>query len=126
MNGAQGGPGDDPAETSAQCERTPPVGREPPGGHGSYAVQKRALVRRLRRVEGQVRGLQRMVHEERYCVDVLMQIAAARAALDRVAMALLEEHTRGCVTRAIRSDDQDEADAAIRELMGVITRFTKR
>lgn len=91
--------------------------------HGSYAHRKRDLLRRLRRIEGQIRGLQRMVEEEKYCVDVLVQIAAVKAALDKVSMALLEEHTRGCVRRALREDDA--ADAAIRELTDVILRYLK-
>lgn len=70
-----------------------------------------------------MRGLQRMVDEEQYCVDVLVQIAAVKAALDKVAIALLEEHTRGCVSRAIRSDRG--ADDAISELMDVIMRFVR-
>lgn len=91
--------------------------------HGSYAQRKRDLLRRLRRIEGQIRGLQRMVEEEKYCVDVLVQIAAVKAALDKVGMALLEEHTRGCVRRALREDEA--ADAAIRELTDVILRYLK-
>lgn len=96
------------------------------GGHpraGSYGERRADLLRRLRRIEGQVRGLQRMVEEQKYCVDVLIQIAAVKAALDKVGMALLEEHTRGCVRRALL--DGGSADAAIRELTDVILRYLR-
>ncbi len=75
----------------------------------------------LKRVEGQVRGIQRMVEEERYCVDVLNQIAASRMALARLAMLILEDHTRGCVSTAILSKDSEES--TIEELMDVIKRL---
>jgi len=81
---------------------------------------KEDLLRRLRRIEGQVRGLQRMVEEDQYCVDILVQIAAVRAALDRVGLLLLEDHTRGCVTRAVQDG---KGDAAVDELMEVIAKF---
>lgn len=83
---------------------------------------KHNLLRRLRRIEGQIRGLQRMVDEEKYCVDILVQVAAARAALNKVGLLLLEDHTRGCVANAIANN---EADPAIDELMDVITRFVR-
>ncbi|MDW7740649.1 MAG: metal-sensitive transcriptional regulator, partial [Bacillota bacterium] len=69
--------------------------------HGSYQENKKKILVGLRRVEGQVRGIQRMVDEERYCVDVLNQIAAARMAMARLAMLILEDHTKGCVSTAI-------------------------
>jgi len=90
----------------------------------SYHKDKEALLRRLRRIEGQVRGIQRMVEEDKYCVDILVQIAAARAALDKVGLILLEDHTRGCVARAIRSS-QGDADAAITELTEVLKHFLR-
>lgn len=83
---------------------------------------KDALLRRLRRIEGQVRGLQRMVDEDKYCVDILVQVAAARAALGKIGLMLLESHTKGCVTKAI---EQKEGDAAVEELMDVISRFVR-
>ncbi|KXS42898.1 MAG: hypothetical protein AWU54_1175 [Candidatus Frackibacter sp. T328-2] len=86
-------------------------------------LDKKELITRLRRIEGQVRGLQRMVDEEKYCVDVLTQIAAARAALNKVGMSILEDHTHGCVTKAVADDDQ--GDEIIDELMDVIFKFTK-
>jgi len=80
------------------------------------------LLKRLRRIEGQIRGIHKMVEEDRYCVDVLTQIAAARAALDKVGLAILKSHTNGCVKRAIQSG---EGDPAIEELMDVIKLFIK-
>jgi len=81
---------------------------------------KPALLKRLHRIEGQVRGVAKMVEEDRYCVDVLTQVAAIQSALDATAMQLLANHTNGCVRNAIRSGD---GDAAVDELMGLIKRF---
>lgn len=89
---------------------------------GQYQDSKDDLLRRLRKIEGQIRGLQRMIEEDRYCVDVLIQLAAVRAALNQVGLTLMASHTRGCVTRAIRDDHGDEA---IEELMQVVMRFVK-
>jgi len=80
------------------------------------------ILRRLKRIEGQVRGIQRMVEENRYCVDILTQVAAVRAALDQVGMSVLEKHTHGCVQKAIKSGEGDES---IDELMDVIKLFIK-
>jgi CsoR family transcriptional regulator, copper-sensing transcriptional repressor len=81
-----------------------------------------AVLRRLNRISGQVRGVTGMVEEGRYCVDILTQIAAIQSALDAVAMQLLEDHTHGCVQSAIRSGHGDEA---IGELMEVVKRFAR-
>lgn len=81
-----------------------------------------ALIRRLRRIEGQVRGLQRMVEEGRYCVDILVQIAAVKAAMDQVALTMIEGHTRGCVRDAIAAGRDHEA---IDELMAVMKNFLR-
>jgi DNA-binding FrmR family transcriptional regulator len=81
-----------------------------------YAGQKPALLRRLRRVEGQVRGIERMIDEERYCVEILDQIAAARTALEQVGLKLLEEHARHCVR---------DGHADVEELMAAVERFAK-
>lgn len=81
-----------------------------------------ALLARLRRIEGQVRGVAKMVGEDRYCVDVLTQIAAVRSALDAVALELLRDHARGCVHDAIASG---EGEAAIEELVGVLEKFAR-
>jgi DNA-binding FrmR family transcriptional regulator len=79
---------------------------------------------RLRRIEGQVGGLVRMVEEERYCVDILTQIRAARAALRRVEESILREHVEHCVAQAIRSGDADEQKVKVDELLDVVGRFT--
>lgn len=90
----------------------------------SYGKDKDDLLKRLRKIEGQVRGVHRMIEEDKYCVDILIQISAVRSALDRVGLMLLEDHTRGCVARAIRDADGD-ADSAITELTDVMKRFLK-
>ena len=88
-----------------------------------YHSTKDAHLKRLRRIEGQVRGVQRMVEEDTYCIDVLTQIAAATKALEAVALALLDEHLRHCVTDAIHTggdtaaDKLTEASAAIARLV---------
>ncbi|NLY54074.1 MAG: metal-sensitive transcriptional regulator [Firmicutes bacterium] len=88
----------------------------------SYAQDKQDLMRRLRRIEGQIRGVQRMIEEDRYCVDILIQLAAVRAAIDKVGLALIEDHTRGCVRDAVINNRGDEA---IDELMDVLAQFLK-
>ncbi len=79
---------------------------------------------RLRRIEGQLGGLVRMVEEERYCVDILTQIRAARAALRRVEEAVLREHVEHCVAQAIRSGDAAQQKAKVDELLDVVGRFS--
>ncbi|OEF99224.1 hypothetical protein BHF71_09540 [Vulcanibacillus modesticaldus] len=80
------------------------------------------ILQRLRKIEGQVRGIQKMVENDRYCIDILTQIAAIQAALDKVGLSILKHHTYGCVTRAIQSG---EGDPVIDELMDVIKLFIK-
>jgi DNA-binding FrmR family transcriptional regulator len=86
---------------------------------GGYAADKDQLVKRLSRVEGQVRGIAGMVQDERYCMDVLQQISAARAALDKVALALVDDHVKHCVMGA----KPEDRDAMTAELMGALGRF---
>jgi CsoR family transcriptional regulator, copper-sensing transcriptional repressor len=83
---------------------------------------KPALLKRLNRIEGQARGVAKMVEEDRYCVDILTQIAAIQSALDALAMQLLESHTNGCVRSAIKSGD---GEAAVDELMSLVKRFAR-
>ncbi|SER58371.1 metal-sensing transcriptional repressor [Salipaludibacillus aurantiacus] len=83
---------------------------------------KKLLIQRLKRVEGQVRGIQKMIEEDRYCVDILVQVSAVNAALKKVGYTLLEDHTRGCVTNAVK---QGEGEETINELMKVIQQFSK-
>jgi len=87
-----------------------------------HRAGKDGLARRLNRIEGQVRGLNKMVEEDRYCVDILTQIAAVRSALDAVALQLLRDHTHGCVQDAIRSG---RGDPAIDELFTVVEKFAR-
>lgn len=85
----------------------------------SYQRDKDRIQTRLRRMEGQVRGIQRMVEQDQYCVDVLTQLSALIAAARSIGLVLLEDHIRGCVLNA---DDRDEA---VQELTEAIERFTK-
>ena len=80
------------------------------------------LVKRLNRIEGQVRGIARMIEADRYCVDVLNQVSAVQAALDALALQLLEHHLHGCVQHAVKSGDGDQA---IAEALGVIRKFAR-
>lgn len=81
-----------------------------------YVGDKDALLTRLKRVEGQVRGLQRMVEDERYCIDVVTQVAAVRSALEEVALALLDDHARHCVA---------EGEARVDEFVEAVGRFVR-
>jgi DNA-binding FrmR family transcriptional regulator len=87
-----------------------------------YRTNKEQLLKRLARVEGQVRGVSRMVEEERYCVDVLTQLAAIEAALDRVALGLIDDHARHCVVAAEGEERVEKVD----ELMAAVGRFVGR
>ncbi|MBR2517480.1 metal-sensing transcriptional repressor [Geobacillus sp.] len=80
------------------------------------------IIKRLKRIEGQVRGVQKMVEDNRYCIDSLVQISAIRAALNQVGLQLLERHVSHCVAKAIREGSGDES---IRELMDVMKQFSK-
>ena len=90
-----------------------------------YHDDKAAVLARLKRIEGQVRGLQRMVTEDTYCIDVLTQVSAATRALEGVAIQLLDDHLRHCVANAIQSDDPVESDHIITEAMKSIERLVK-
>ena len=92
-----------------------------PPTHG-YAATKDQLLKRLRRIEGQVRGVEGMVDQERYCIDVLTQISAIQAALDKVALGLLDDHVRHCVMAAEGADQVDKTD----ELMAAVGRLMRR
>ncbi|NGZ99534.1 metal-sensitive transcriptional regulator [Nocardioides sp. W3-2-3] len=89
-----------------------------------YITEKQALLNRLRRVEGQVRGLQRMVEEDTYCIDILTQVSAATKALENVALSLLDEHVRHCVMDAARVDGR-EADRKLTEATAAIARLVR-
>lgn len=89
--------------------------------HKRSEASRADLAQRLRRIEGQVRGIARMVDDDRYCVEILHQVAAVRAALRQVEFGLLEEHTRGCVTDAIK---EGTGESMLEELMSVIRKIT--
>jgi CsoR family transcriptional regulator, copper-sensing transcriptional repressor len=91
--------------------------------HG-YTNDKAGYLRRLRRIEGQVRGLQRMIEEDKYCIDVLTQVSATTRALQSVALGLLDEHLGHCVAQAIADGDEDAADK-VREASEAIARLVK-
>jgi DNA-binding FrmR family transcriptional regulator len=87
----------------------------------SYANDKAKILARLRRIEGQVRGVQRMVEDDKYCVDVLTQLSAAIAGLRATGLLVLEDHIRGCVINA----DPNDREATLDELMSAIERFNR-
>ena len=89
-----------------------------------YAETKAAHLRRLRRVEGQVRGLQRMIEDDKYCTDVLTQISAANRALQSVALNLLDEHLHHCVAHAVTTGG-DEATAKLNEASAAVARLVR-
>ena len=93
--------------------------------HPGYHDDKRAVLARLKRIEGQVRGLQRMVTDDTYCIDVLTQVSAATKALQSVAVQLLDDHLRHCVTNAVQSDDREESERIITEASRAIERLVK-
>jgi CsoR family transcriptional regulator, copper-sensing transcriptional repressor len=89
-------------------------------GHPGYSANKAKVLARLRRIEGQVRGIAKMVEEERYCIDVLTQVAAAKAALESVSLTLLEDHIHHCVADAIKAGDGAEK---VKEVSAAIGRL---
>ncbi len=86
-----------------------------------YTENKEAVLKRLRRVEGQVRGVERMVEEDRYCIDVVTQVTAIQAALDKVALELLTDHASHCVIGAEKSEQPERTE----ELMGAVKRLLR-
>jgi DNA-binding FrmR family transcriptional regulator len=105
------------------------------GAHGSEANGRKALgvdgeikdrnLKRLRRIEGQVRGLQRMVEEDRYCADILTQISSVHAALRGVGRELMRNHLKHCATTAIRTGDEVEAEELYDEIIGLMYRHAR-
>jgi CsoR family transcriptional regulator, copper-sensing transcriptional repressor len=86
---------------------------------------KEALVKRLHRIEGQVRGIERMVDEERYCIDILTQIGAVTTALEALAFEILDDHVNHCVTGALASGDPEVAEQKGQELLAAVQRFAR-
>ena len=93
----------------------------PPG----YAARKQTLVKRLHRIEGQVRGIERMVEDERYCIDVLTQLGAVSTALESLALTILDDHVQHCVADALSSGDDRAAREKTEELLAAVRRFAK-
>jgi DNA-binding FrmR family transcriptional regulator len=93
------------------------------GGNRGYSATKDQLVNRLRRIEGQVRGVERMVEHDRYCIDVLTQIAAIQAALDKVALGLLDDHARHCIVGGVAEAAPEQLGD---ELMAAVGRLMRR
>jgi DNA-binding FrmR family transcriptional regulator len=95
-----------------------------PATHG-YVADKERLVKRLHRIEGQVRGIERMIEDDRYCIDVITQISAVTTALESVAFQILDEHVNHCVAGALASGDPAEAEAKSQELLEAVHRFAR-
>jgi DNA-binding FrmR family transcriptional regulator len=94
-------------------------------GVRGYTISKDDYLKRLRRIEGQIRGLQRMVEEDEYCIDILTQVSAATKALQSVAVGLLDQHVRHCVRDAALGDDPEHADRMVSEATQAIERLVK-
>jgi len=92
--------------------------------HG-YTGQKDALLKRLHRIEGQVRGIEKMLQEDRYCIDVITQISAVSTALEAVAFQILDDHVNHCVAGALTSGDQQLAAEKTQELLDAVHRFAR-
>ena len=90
-----------------------------------HGYDKQTIVKRLHRIEGQVRGIERMVEDDRYCIDVLTQIAAVNTALESLALKILDDHVNHCVVGAIASGNQDAAAEKTRELLEAVNRFAR-
>jgi len=90
-----------------------------------YVNDKESMITRLHRIEGQVRGIERMVEEERYCIDILTQIGAVSTALESLAQKLLTDHANHCVAGALASGSREEAERKTRELLEAVHRFTR-
>ena len=90
-----------------------------------YHADKEALVKRLHRIEGQVRGIERMVDDDRYCIDILTQVSVVSTALDSLAFQILDSHVNHCVAGALRSGDETDAQEKTQELLAAVQRFAK-
>ena len=105
---------------SSCCHRVEESGE----GHYGYVNTKRAYVRRLSRIEGQIRGIKAMLEDEKYCIDILTQISAVTGALRALALLLVDDHLSQCVVRAVRSS-QDETEVKLAEISDVLARLMK-
>jgi len=115
---------------TARSEGPPPAadgpGQPQPRPYGYVtAKHKGALINRMRRIEGQARGIEKMITEDRYCIDILTQIAAVSTALETVAGILLDDHVNHCVRHALTSGDEAVAEEKTTELLEAVHRFTR-
>ncbi|HEU5213613.1 MAG TPA: metal-sensitive transcriptional regulator [Gaiellaceae bacterium] len=90
-----------------------------------YSADKEALIKRLHRIEGQVRGIEKMVEDDRYCIDILTQVGAVTTALESLALKILDDHVRHCVAGALASGDQTDALEKTEELLAAVQRFAR-
>ncbi len=112
------------AKTATAASAEPLKTREPVKRSTSYAKDKNAILARLRRMEGQVRGVQKMVEEDQYCVDVLTQLSAIMAAARQTGLLVLDDHIRGCVMGTC-GHGHDNSEEMLTELSEAIGRFTR-
>ena len=126
---ASGAPTEKPAKEPTEAHTGACCGGEAPETQHGYASNKEAHLKRLRRIEGQVRGIARMVDEDKYCIDILTQVAAVSKALHAVSLNLLEEHIGHCVTGAAieseRTGDPTIAEAKVKEATAAISRLMR-
>jgi DNA-binding FrmR family transcriptional regulator len=92
---------------------------------GQHGYDKKALAARLHRIEGQVRGIERMVEDDRYCIDILTQVAAVNTALENLAFRVLDDHVKHCVSDALASGNANEAAKKSEELLEAVQRFAR-
>ena len=109
-----------------QERRSPKEHEEEATVHGYIAEgSKEALIKRMRRIQGQARGIEKMIVEDRYCIDILTQISAAGTALEAVAFKILDDHVNHCVARALASGDENVAAEKSKELLEAVHRFAR-
>ncbi len=133
VHGPGYGPGEDVAGTAGSDtgpDHGDPVWRKPVHGdhpvHGYIAEgDKDALSRRMHRIEGQVRGIEKMIADDRYCIDILTQVSAVSTALEAVALLILEDHVNHCVAGALASGDGNVATEKAAELLEAVRRFAR-
>ena len=113
----------DGSSSQRGSEVTSTEAQAPPRTSTSYAHDKAKIMARLRRMEGQVRGVQRMVEEDQYCLDVLTQLSAIIAAARQTGLLVLEDHVRGCVLGPAHAEDAIAREELLTELMGAVDRF---
>lgn len=124
---AAGGVGEDDDHAhpvGADNEHAHPAGADDDHAHHGYIQEKERFKARLKRIEGQVRGIHRMIDEEQYCIDILTQVSAANSALRNVALGLLDDHMRHCVKNAVIEGDE-AADIKFKEVADAIARFAR-